>query len=202
MKHEGLGTDAVALLGRPLEALEVERLERYEDLLRERALPHGFVGAADAPRLRDRHIVDSLRAAAVVAGADRSAADLGSGAGLPGIVVAIVVPSLRVRLVESRSARVAFLELAIERLGLPNAEVFAGRASNVAGPMDLCFARAFADVRSSWAIAKKILRPGGRLVYFGGKGFDAVTDTPKDVAGFEFGPSVASSGPLVIMTRQ
>ena len=90
-----------ASLGVALDPSQASRLIRFEELLADRAIPQGVVSASDATKIRERHILDSLRAAPVVEGADL-AADLGSGAGLPGVVVAISLPRLRMLLVERR----------------------------------------------------------------------------------------------------
>jgi 16S rRNA (guanine(527)-N(7))-methyltransferase RsmG len=177
-------------------------LEHFEDLLRERGLPVGLVSAADAARLRERHILDSLRAVRAVTPEDARALDVGSGAGLPGVVVAIARPSLHVILVEPRRARAAFLELAVERLSLSNASVLAARIEDVAEQVDLCFARALAPPAQAWRLAAPRLRPGGRLVYFAGSGAGS-PETPSDATSVRVleTPLLESSGPLFIMTR-
>ncbi|MFM8999499.1 MAG: 16S rRNA (guanine(527)-N(7))-methyltransferase RsmG [Actinomycetota bacterium] len=124
---------------------------------------------------------------------------MGSGAGLPGIPVAIACPDLSVRLVEVRPKRVAFLELVVERLGLGNVEVTQGRSEDARGPFDLCFARAYAAPEESWRQAEPLLAPGGHLVYFAGE------RTAVEVPGarVELLPAaLASAGPLAIIHRQ
>jgi 16S rRNA (guanine527-N7)-methyltransferase len=201
VKHEGL-IAAAGALGVRLAPPQAERLVEYEALVRERAAALGMVARGDLSRLRDRHILDSLRAAAVLDGVARDALDLGSGAGLPGIPVAIALPDLRMTLTETRRQRLAFLELAVMELGLANVSVRAGRA-DAAGQVDACLARAFRDASASWRVAGPLLRPGGRLVYFGGAGFDAARDLPGDATATILpASSLAKSGPLVIMTRQ
>ena len=177
-------------------------LERFEELLRERALPSGLVAVADAARLRERHILDSLRAARAVRPGDARALDLGAGAGLPGIVVAIARPLLHVVLVEPRHARVAFLELAVEQLSLPNASVLAARVEDIDEQVDLCFSRAFAPLPEAWRAAAPRLRAGGRLVYFAGAGA-GLPERPSDASSVEVleSPLLESSGPLFIMAR-
>ena len=177
-------------------------LERFEELLRERALPKGLIAAADADRLRERHILDSLRAVRALRPGDTRAIDLGSGAGLPGVVVAIARPSLHVVLVEPRRARVAFLELAGEDLRLSNVSVLAARIEDVEDQVDLCFSRAFAPLPEAWRVAVPRLREGGRLVYFAGAGA-APPEIPFDASAVEVleSPLLESSGPLFIMTR-
>jgi len=189
-------------LGVVLDPSQASRMTRFEELLADRAIPLGAVSPSDAPRIRERHILDSLRAAPVVEGADL-AADLGSGAGLPGVVVAIALPRVRMLLVERRPRRAALLELAVEELEVSNATVFAGRVAEMPGPVDVALARAFAPLDEAWAQARGILRPGGRLVYFAG-GETAVPVAPEGSAILEVlrTPVLESAGALVIMTRQ
>ena len=136
VKHEGSTPERPPFsLGISLSDEQVGQLERFEALLTERAIPSGFIAAADAPRVRERHIWDSLRAAAVIRLDEDTAYDLGSGAGLPGLVVAIACPWLEITLVEARRPRVAFLELALERLTLTNAQTTqGGRRTSVIEP--------------------------------------------------------------------
>jgi 16S rRNA (guanine527-N7)-methyltransferase len=189
-------------LGVLLDPAQISRLRRFEELLVERAVPLGAISRSDSARIRERHTLDSLRAVMIVDGVDE-AADLGSGAGLPGVVVAIALPRVRMLLIERRPRRAAFLELAVEELGLPNAAVVAGRVEDVQGDVDVALARAFAPIDEAWARALGILRPGGRLVYFAGAG----SVTPDPPAGSTIQsvlrtPVLESAGALVIMTRQ
>lgn len=192
-----------AALGVHLTLGQADSLLRFERLLWERAVPLGFVSEADAGSLRQRHTLDCLRAALAVEPGDRDAYDLGSGAGLPGIVVAVARPHVRVTLVESQRRRVAFLELVVETLGLPNALVEATRAEAVANPVDICFSRAFAPPLEAWQAAAGLLRPGGRLVYFAGKLRAVLAELPDGVSSrLLTTPVLESAGPLVIMTQQ
>jgi 16S rRNA (guanine527-N7)-methyltransferase len=200
---------AAAVLGGPLSTSQVRQLETFEELLLGRGSELGVISKRDAGRVRERHVLDCLRAAVPVQPSDRSAYDLGSGGGLPGLVVAIVVPRLQVTCVEARRNRVAFLELAIDRLGLPNAHAWQGRIEGLEAPVDLCFARALADPATSWRLAQPLLLPEGRLIYFAGKGFRA---PPPDREGGRQGShaprktllhavGLESAGPVVIMGR-
>jgi 16S rRNA (guanine527-N7)-methyltransferase len=201
VKHDGM-TSAAAALGLELPEGAAQRLVAFEELLAAPGADLGLIARSDLPRLRERHIVDCLRAALVVRPEDRSAVDLGSGGGLPGMVVAIACPHLTVTLAERRRNRAAFLELAVLELGLRNARVAVGPVEALAARSDLCFARAFADARRSWEAARRILAPGGRLVYFAGAeagGSDAPDGARAEILP---PPPFASGGPLVIMTRQ
>jgi len=204
VKQSGDGRDdllsAAGRLGISLSDAAAAQLSSYEALLLEKAVPLGFVARSDEGRIRERHILDSLRAAPEVRPADRRALDLGSGAGLPGIVLAIAAPQLRVGLVESQRRRVGFLELAVERLELRNAEVVPRRAEELEpGSADLCTARAFAPPDRAWQVAEPLLAPGGRLVYFAGEG---AQQAPANAVILSTRPSpLESAGPLVIMGR-
>jgi 16S rRNA (guanine527-N7)-methyltransferase len=201
VKHDGM-TSAAAASGINLPEGAAERLVAYEQLLAGRAAELGLVARSDLPRLRERHIVDCLRATLAVRPDDRSAVDLGSGGGLPGVVVAVACPDLTVTLAERRRTRGAFLELAVRELGLPNAFVVVGPVKELPPGSDVCFARAFADARGSWEAARRILGPGGRLVYFAGAGA-ARSEIPRDArAEILHPPPFATGGPLVIMSRQ
>jgi 16S rRNA (guanine527-N7)-methyltransferase len=185
-----------------LDASQAATLLRYEDLLARRAVPLSAVARSDATRIRDRHVLDCLRAAPLVHEGE-VACDLGSGAGLPGIVVAVAKPWVRILLVESKAKRAGFLEFAVQELGLSNAEVVVRRAEELGREVDACLARAFAPLPLAWSVARGILRPGGRLIYFAGAelGDPAVPDGAALEAVVRT-PVLESAGPLVIMTRQ
>jgi 16S rRNA (guanine527-N7)-methyltransferase len=199
--RQGLVADALQL-GISLDPSQAERLIEFERLLVDRAIPAGIVARSDAPRIRERHLLDCLRASPVPGRGDRCY-DLGSGGGLPGLVVAIARPDLRISLVERRARRVAFLELALEVLAPGNAEVVPTPLEELEGPADVCFSRALGPLGRVWASARPLLRPGGRLVYFAGREPVAV-EIPEDavlVAELAH-PVLESAGPLVIMARQ
>jgi 16S rRNA (guanine527-N7)-methyltransferase len=174
----------------------------YEELLLGQAIPRGIVGASDSARLRARHIFDSLRAIPHIAPGAERIVDLGSGAGLPGIPVAVARPDLEVTLSEPRQVRAAFLELAVEKLQLPNVRVFAGPAEELPAGFDMVLARGFGDALRTWGVARELLRPGGALLYWAGKSFKA-EDIPSDAQVRATGEAtLESGGPIVIMTRQ
>ena len=192
-----------AALGVSLDPSQAEALHRYEASLRDRAVALGMIGRGDASRLRDRHVLDSLRAVPAMPTNAGRVLDLGSGAGLPGIPVAIARPDLRVTLAETRHQRIAFLELVGRELGLTNLSVHGGRAEDAPGEMQVALARAFRDAAGSWRVAERLLRPDGCLLYFAGTRFDIGRDLPPGVDARVVPTSpLANAGPLVIMTRQ
>lgn len=196
VKHEGW-TPA------DLSDAQLELLDSYEQLLRGSAIPRGMIASSDREHLHTRHILDSLRAAPYIEVDEEPVVDLGSGAGLPGLPIAVARPDLLVILAEPRQARAAFLELATEKLELANVRVFPRPADELArGGYAACLARGFGDISRTWAAARDALRPGGTLIYWAGKTFraeHAPAGTRLRVIG---DAALESGGPIVIMTRQ
>lgn len=87
----------------------------YAELLATDGVTRGLIGPREAPRLWERHLLNSAVLTEVFAD-EKSVADIGSGAGLPGIAVAIRRPDLRVTLIEPLLRRTTFLEECVERL--------------------------------------------------------------------------------------
>ena len=179
-------------------------LEVFETLLRDPGVARGMVARGDAERLGERHIDDALRAAPAVPGSAASLCDLGSGGGVPGVVLAIALPAVHVTLTERRRNRISFLEMVVEELLLDNATVAGGDARDLpAASFEVCTARAFADAATTWEVAEPLLAPGGRLLYWAGATFRSVEVTvPGATLSVAGSSEVAGSGPVVIMTRQ
>jgi 16S rRNA (guanine527-N7)-methyltransferase len=186
--------------GIPLTDAQIGALERYATLLEERAVPLGMIAESDVGRLRTRHVDDALRGAPLLPQGE--VVDLGSGAGLPGIPLAIARPDVSMLLVEARRNRAAFLELVLDDLALPNARVHAGRVEDLPGPFAACVARAFAAPQRTWDVAKPLLGDGGILLYWAGVRFDPERDVPAGAVVHVLTSELANAGPIAIMTRQ
>ena len=201
MKHEARARQAERL-GVRLSPLQLDQLAATERLLQRIAIPRGMIATADAPRLWERHILDALRGAPELPAA-ASVADIGSGAGLPGLPLAIAEPTASFVLIEPRAGRAAFLEAAVEELELSNVRVFPKRVEDARGVFQVCVARAFASPLETWAAASRRLVRGGVLIYWAGERFDR---GPLDDAGVRLRLSthsdLARTGPLVIMGPQ
>ena len=187
-------------VGADLDDEALGRLDRYVGLLLDRAIPAGMVAPSDAERLFERHALDGLRAVPHL-GAAASLIDAGSGAGIPGVPIAVARPDLPVTLVDPRRQRVAFLELVRDELALTALDVRQGRAQSVGIEADVVTARALGDAMATWEATSRLLRLGGRLIYWAGGTFDPGRDSPAG-ASVEVLPTsgVAMPGPLVIMT--
>lgn len=186
--HDGLSHNQRALMS------------RYAVLLRDVALPRHMVAPSDSDRLWARHVMDGLRGAELIPARARSVCDLGSGAGIPGIPVAIARPDLTMTLTEPRRERTAFLELVVDDLKLRNVRVHPARAEELAEEVDLCLARAFKNPTASWHVAEALLGPDGALLFWAG------LETEVRVTGVKLRAfstaSLADAGPIVMMTRQ
>lgn len=186
--------------GRELDTTARGRLSTYTELALERAMPAGMVGRTDAEGFAQRHLADSLRVVPLLDA--RHIADAGTGAGLPGVPVAIALPDVDVTLIEQRRQRIAFLELVAERIALPRLRIVHAGLSRVEERFDVVLARAIGDATDTWRRTRQLLRPGGRVVYWAGERFDAAIDGPPDAACSTVGTStLAMAGPLVIMAQ-
>jgi 16S rRNA (guanine527-N7)-methyltransferase len=142
----------------------------YAELLAGPGLERGLLGPRELPRLWERHLGNSALLAPLVSAAV-TVVDVGSGAGLPGIPLALVRPDLRVVLLEPLLRRATFLQEAVTALGLgPRVTVQRGRAEEVAGRLrgDVVTARAVADVDQLLRWCHPLVRPGGRMVFLKG----------------------------------
>jgi 16S rRNA (guanine527-N7)-methyltransferase len=181
------------------------RLQRYSTLLADRAIPLGLISRTDVDRLWERHVLDSLRGVACADQDERTAFDVGSGAGLPGVPLAIALPRIRFTLVEPKQLRAAFLELAVATLELANVVVRAAPASQLSAKTGLCLARALGPPVGSWRAASSLLEEGGRLLYWAGRTWD--DDATGELAAVRVRAEICLErefqwqGPLVIMTR-
>jgi 16S rRNA (guanine527-N7)-methyltransferase len=144
----------------------------YAELLTGAGVDRGLVGPAEAPRIWDRHLVNCAVVAELVPAPTRVVADVGSGAGLPGMVLAIMLPAAAVVLVEPMARRVTFLHECARELGLANVEIRRGRAEDLAGNVqaDVVTARAVAALDRLVGLTVGLARPGGLVLAIKGEG--------------------------------
>lgn len=156
-------------LGLNLEAEQIDRLLGYLELLDKWGRTYNLTAIRDRRSAVDRHLLDSLAVNAFLDG-DR-VLDVGTGAGLPGIPLAIVNPAMTFVLLDRSSKKIRFVRQAILSLGLKNAEAVAARVEDFApeAPFDVVLARAFASLADIWAGAVSLLAPGGRVLAMKGQ---------------------------------
>jgi 16S rRNA (guanine527-N7)-methyltransferase len=139
---------------------------RYAEMLAGTALQRGLIGPREVPRLWERHLLNCAVLSDVVP-EGVTVCDVGSGAGLPGIPLALVRPDLRITLLEPLLRRTNFLREVVESLGLDRVSVVRGRAEEVLGsfePVHVVTARAVAplDRLAGWGVP--LLRPYGQML--------------------------------------
>jgi 16S rRNA (guanine527-N7)-methyltransferase len=154
--------EAAALFGP-----RIDLARRFTEALAAQGEERGLIGPLERPRLWSRHILNSAVIAPLFHG---RAADIGSGAGLPGLVLAIARPDVEWVLIEPMERRVAWLGEQIAELGLDNAEVVRARAEEwKGGPVfDAVTARAVSALRTLIPLTAPLARDGGELILLKG----------------------------------
>ena len=178
MKHaQADPSDRRAVTGPPASAERIfaarlSQAKRYAELLAGVGIERGLIGPHEVPRLWERHLLNSAAISDLLHSGER-VVDLGSGAGLPGIPLALARPDLDVVLVEPLLRRSTFLTEVVSTLQLP-VEVIRGRAEEAAvrsrvGEVDAVVSRAVTslDKLTKWSVP--LLRPGGRMLAIKGE---------------------------------
>ena len=175
---DDLPPEAVAVFG---DAAELA--QRYANLLATDGVTRGLIGPRETARLWDRHLLNCAVVAELLPERGELV-DIGSGAGLPGIVLAMLRPSLHVVLLEPLLRRSVFLEECVSALGLQNATVVRARADDRAAARisaDVATARAVAPLDRLVGWAAPLLRPGGELLAIKGQSAEAELAAAKPV---------------------
>jgi 16S rRNA (guanine527-N7)-methyltransferase len=143
--------------------------EAFARILATRGVEQGLIGPHEVPRLWDRHLLNCAVVAELIDGRYETLVDIGSGAGLPGIVLAMVRPELNVTLLEPMERRCRFLSECLSELGVGNASVLRGRAEDVVLRADVATARAVAPLDRLAELAIGVVRPGGMVLAIKGQ---------------------------------
>lgn len=175
MKHDEATDAAQAMLEVEPEAAltlagdRIETLRMFATDLAERGEELGLIGPLELPRLWTRHLLNSAVLAPLLREGAR-VADIGTGGGMPGLVLGIVRPDVEMILIEPMERRCAWLSEQIERLGLTNTVVKRGRAEEFHGAfeVDQVTARAVTALRKLVPLTAPLLREGGELLFLKG----------------------------------
>lgn len=178
-------TAALAVFGE-----HVDRAERFVAMLREEGVTRGLIGPRELDRLWDRHVLNSAVLGDEVP-RETNVVDVGSGAGLPGVPLAISRPDLDIVLLEPMARRVEWLEEVVDELDLDGVTVVRGRAEEKAvraqlDPADVVTARAVAPLARLAGWCLPLVRESGTLLAL--KGASAAEEIERDRA------DVAKSG--------
>jgi 16S rRNA (guanine527-N7)-methyltransferase len=143
--------------------------ERFAGLLATRGLEQGLIGPREVPRLWDRHLLNCVVVAELIDGRCRTVVDIGSGPGLPGLVLAMVLPDVAVTLLEPMERRCRFLAGCVTELELANVTVLRARAEDATVKADVATARAVAPLPRLAELAVGLVRPGGMVLAIKGR---------------------------------
>ena len=177
----------------------LDEIAAYAHFLTTAGIERGLIGPREGERIWERHIFNCLPVTQLLP-QGASLFDIGSGAGLPGIVIALARPDLSVTLIEPLERRVSFLTEAVEGLNLTinNMEVIRGRAQDVKKSADFVTARAVAPLEKLKKMSWHMVKTGGSLLAMKGESASAEMEGVKGatlheitLAGIELGRIVA-----------
>jgi 16S rRNA (guanine527-N7)-methyltransferase len=154
-----------ALVGRYFPERQ-EEIRAYAQFLTNAGIERGLIGPREGERIWERHIFNCLPVTQLLP-QNASLFDIGSGAGLPGIVIALARPDLHVTLIEPLERRVEFLKEATEELDI---EVIRGRAQDVKKSADYVTARAVAPLEKLKKMSWHMVKTNGALLAMKGEG--------------------------------
>ena len=168
-----LVSTGAAELAIPLADAAVDRLVAYVRLIEHWNATYNLTAVRDPRDMVTQHILDCLAAAAALArrrgGSGDRLIDVGSGAGLPGIVIAIASPHRDVICVDSVGKKAAFITQAAGTLGLKNVKAIHGRIASVGGRFDIVASRAFASLNEFVTASAHLLKDAGVWMAMKGK---------------------------------
>jgi len=170
-ERDVLMAGAEAILGRPLGVLELEAFDKYLVLLRKWQRVQRLVGSSEPEWIVENLFLDSLLFLRVLPRDLAAIADVGSGAGFPGIPLKIVLPDVDVTLIESRQRRASFLTAAIRELGLARARVVSARVETIQegllGAVGAVVMRCAGGMKELLPAVSRLVSPGGMIVCSG-----------------------------------
>jgi 16S rRNA (guanine(527)-N(7))-methyltransferase GidB len=158
-------------------------VNRFKQLLLDENKKQNLISRKAGPEEIDQHIRDSLQVLQWISLKDRKVIDIGSGAGFPGLILAMACPHCHVTLIESDLKKSGFLNYACDELGLSNVKIvherveIVGQASDYRDKYDFCTSRAVAAMRIMLEYGIPLVKPGGRLLLWKGSGYQQeITD--------------------------
>ena len=172
--------DAANKLGFPLSDQKIEKLLLYLDTLKIEGEKTNLVGTKEEDKLIISHIIDSLTPFLAIKPQEKSLIDIGTGAGLPGIVMAIFCEKAKVSLLDSNAKKVAFLEKVRDKLSLSNISILIGRAEDYGRKesfresFDYGVIRALGSLSLGCELGLPFIKVGGEPILMKGKEIEKV----------------------------
>ena len=153
---------------------QISKFQRYLDLLLEWNAKFNLTAITDKDEIEEKHFIDSIELIKYFDVKNKTLLDVGSGAGFPGIPLAIVEPSLSVTLLESNGKRISFLREVVKELNLKNVEVIQGRSEELGTreKYDIVTARAVKELNVLLEITFYLVKIGGYFIAYKSAGVD------------------------------
>lgn len=157
-----------------LQKEQITKFEKYLDLLLEWNEKFNLTAITDRDEVEEKHFIDSIELIKFFDVKNKTLLDVGSGAGFPGIPLAIAEPSLHVTLLEANGKRVSFLKEVVKELGLSNVETIQGRAEELQAreKYDIVTARAVKELNILLELCFYLVKVGGYFIAYKSSGVD------------------------------
>ena len=155
-------------LSKSADEITLSKFEKYQSLLKEWNEKFNLTAILDDQGILEKHFIDSIYPVKFIDFANKSLCDIGSGAGFPGIPLAILNPTLKVTLVESNGKKVTFLNEVVKSLSLDNVNVIKSRAEelNIREAFDFVSARAVTELNVLSELSIPLLKVNGELLAY------------------------------------
>ena len=171
MELAALRAGALRILGRDLADTEADSFDKYLNLLIKWQKVHRLVGSSEPSWIIDRIFLDSLLFLRALPSGARRILDVGSGAGVPGLPLKLVIPDLHLTMVESRQRRASFLSTVVRELSLRDVRVIPRRLESMvredADHFDAIVARCAGDVGYLFGLGAHLVQRGGMVIASG-----------------------------------
>ena len=153
---------------------QISKFQRYLELLLEWNEKFNLTAITDKDEIEEKHFIDSIELVKYFDVKNKTLLDVGSGAGFPGIPLAIVEPTLSITLLESNGKRVIFLREVVKELDLKNVEILQGRSEELGTreKYDIVTARAVKELNVLLEISFYLVKVGGHFIAYKSSGVD------------------------------
>ena len=153
---------------------QISKFQRYLELLLEWNEKFNLTAITDKDEIEEKHFIDSIELVKFFDVKNKTLLDVGSGAGFPGIPLAIVEPTLHVTLLESNGKRISFLRGVVKELGLNNVDIIQGRSEELGTreKYDIVTARAVKELNVLLEITFYLVKVGGYFIAYKSSGVD------------------------------
>ena len=174
---------------------QISKFERFLDLLLEWNDKFNLTAITDKDEIEEKHFLDSLELIKFFGIRNKTLLDVGSGAGFPGIPLAIAEPTLKVTLLEANGKKVSFLHEVVRELNLDNVEIIQGRAEELGTreKYDVVTARAVKELNILLEISFYLVKVGGCFIAYKGPGAKEELERAKDAL-----KALGAAGPVLL----